>query len=54
MVSSVIFLLLFEIFMVGAKIESNVKMTQSIICDGAIVKSGATISRGCIIAKDVI
>jgi len=38
----------------GVIVESDVKISHSIICNGAVIKSGAVISRGCIISYGVI
>lgn len=38
---------------INVLIEDNVSVTQSIICDGAIIRKGATIPRGCIIGYGV-
>lgn len=38
----------------GARIESDVKITQAIICENAVVKRGAVVGRGCLVSDGVI
>ena len=38
----------------GAVIEDRASVTQSIICDGAVIKRGAVVPRGCIISYGAV
>lgn len=38
----------------GARIESDCKITQAIICENVVVKRGAVVGRGCLVSDGVI
>lgn len=40
--------------MVDARLESDVRITDSVVCDKVVIGQGSVVSRGCVLASGVI